>query len=240
MTIDLRLGRYEEVLSDARCDALILDAPYSDRTHSGHGTEERWGTGVPPGYDASERREIGYRPWTEADVDACVGFWADRCAGWMVSITDHVLAPAWAAAIAGTGRTVFAPLPFLSPGSRVRLAGDGPSSWTVWIIVGRPKAEKYLRWGTLPGGYHGPSPREGGVVGGKPEWLMRAIVSDYSRPGDTVCDPCAGGATTLIAASGLGRHAIGAEMDPETFAKAQARIKRGVQHDLFAGAPNGR
>jgi len=39
------------------------------------------------------------------------------------------------------------------------------------------------------------------IIGGKPMWLMRALVRDYSRPGNLVCDPCAGGATTLIAAA---------------------------------------
>jgi site-specific DNA-methyltransferase (adenine-specific) len=65
------------------------------------------------------------------------------------------------------------------------------------------------------------------VVGGKPLWLMRELVKDYSRPGELVADCCAGGATTLIAASLEGRRAIGAELDPDTFAKAQTRIAYG-------------
>ena len=53
-------------------------------------------------------------------------------------------------------------------------------------------------WGTLPGAYHGAPFDEGEntvtsskriVPGGKPTWLMRAIVGDYSRPGDLVVDP---------------------------------------------------
>lgn len=64
-------------------------------------------------------------------------------------------------------------------------------------------------------------------MGGKPLWLMRAIVGDYTNPGDVVVDPCAGGGTTLIAAAELGCTAIGAELDPETYAKAQARIAKG-------------
>jgi len=63
-------------------------------------------------------------------------------------------------------------------------------------------------------------------MGGKPEWLMRAIVRDYTRPGDLVCDPCAGGATTLIAAALEGRRAIGAECDPKTYELACKRIER--------------
>ena len=67
--------------------------------------------------------------------------------------------------------------------------------------------------------------------------LMRAIVRDYSRPGDLVCDPFAGGGTTLLAAVMEGRQAIGAELDPITFEKAEARLRGGYTPDLFTGAP---
>ena len=90
-----------------------------------------------------------------------------------------------------------------------------------------------MGWGTLPGAYVG-KPERMAVIGGKPLWAMRAIVSDYSRPGDLVVDPYAGGATTLIAAAELGRRAIGAEVDPETFEKAVARLEKGWTVDAFA------
>jgi len=56
---------------------------------------------------------------------------------------------------------------------------------------------------------------------------MRAIVRDYSRPGELVCDPCAGGGTTLLAAVLEGREAIGTELDPKTFELAVARLRKG-------------
>ena len=60
--------------------------------------------------------------------------------------------------------------------------------------------------------------------GGKSADLMRALIRDYSRPGDLVCDPCAGGGTTLLAAVQTGRRAVGSEMDPQTHAKAVQRL----------------
>jgi site-specific DNA-methyltransferase (adenine-specific) len=70
---------------------------------------------------------------------------------------------------------------------------------------------------------------------------MRAIIRDYSRPGDLIVDPCAGGATTLIAAAIEGRRSIGSEMDETTFKKAQARIKAGytplLDFDKFTPRP---
>jgi DNA modification methylase len=75
-------------------------------------------------------------------------------------------------------------------------------------------------------------------MGGKPLGVMRAIVRDYSRPGDIVCDPFAGDATTLLAAAMEGREAVGSECDESAFEAAQARLSRGYSLDMFAGAPS--
>ena len=246
--IDLRLGRYQDTMADVTCDALIVDAPYSAKTHAGHDTAPTVGTHSAhrsgkggTGYETSgngrtgsaptewERRAIDYEGFTAEDVRDFVDFFAPRTRGWIVSITDHILAPAWSAAMAAHGRYVFAPLAWMAPGSRVRLTGDGPALWTCQIVVSRPRTgtdrngRKFSKWGALPGGYVYTQQR-GIVVGNKPLALMLALVSDYSRPGDVVCDPCAGGGTTLRAASRLGRVAIGSEMDPDTWQKASGAL----------------
>jgi hypothetical protein len=235
----LRLGRWQEALAGVECDALIVDAPYSARTHSGH--DRGLDTGR---YDAingtsADRRAITYEGWTPEDVAAFVQDWSQRTRGWIVTITDHVLAPVWADALADQGRYVFAPLPWVAAASRVRLAGDGPSSWTCCIIVARPRTgndrngRPYSKWGTLPGAYLHTSDRPS-HIGGKPLALMEALVRDYSRPGDLVCDPCAGYGTTLAAALRQGRRAIGSEMDPETHARGLEYLDRnGRARDLF-------
>jgi hypothetical protein len=246
--IDLRLGRWEDALSDvADVDAVITDTPYSERTHSGHdeGTDSANDAakrlksgGRSPTFEfrASKltRRPITYKPWTEADVAKFVASWAPRTRGWIVSITDHVLAPHWESALNEAGRYVFAPLPFVAEGSRVRLAGDGPSAWTCWIVVSRPRSREFASWGTLSGAYVGGA-GERIIPGGKPLWLMRALVRDYTKRGDLIVDPCAGAATTLLAASIEGRRAIGAEVDPNTHELAMKRIRRGYTPSLDFG-----
>lgn len=228
--IDLRLGRWQDVLNDVHgVDALIVDAPYSVKTHKGHDYTHSVARGD------VKRKKLGYGAFGEKDVVRFVRCWDAATRGWFVTITDDVLAPIWQRALEEAGRYVFAPLPFVAPGSRVRLAGDGPSSWTCWIVVARPRSKKFSTWGTLPGAYVLPS-GEGGampIVGGKPLWLMRALVRDYSRPGDLVVDPCAGAATTLLAAAIEGRRAIGAEVDPATHAVAVERIAKGYTPTLF-------
>jgi site-specific DNA-methyltransferase (adenine-specific) len=244
--IDLRLGDYREVLADVECDALIVDAPYSSDTHSGHDG----GMGRPGNEDIGRiradgrttyhvaRRRLNYSAWTPEDVAAFVTWWAPRTRGWFVTITDHTLGPAWADALADAGRYVFSPLACVEPGSRVRLAGDGPAQWSCWCVVARPVS--LSRWGSLPGAYVVPrGAREVGaarkaVVGGKPLWLMQALVRDYSRPGDLVCDPCAGAGTTLLAAAIEGRRAVGAEMMAEHHALAIKRFARGFTPSLFS------
>lgn len=210
---DLRLGDWRRVLEDVEeVDAVICDPPYGERTHRGN---ERMDTVAP------ERRSIDYTAWTPADVLMFVAAWAQRCNGWFACMTSDDLIPAWRQAYAGAGLYDFAPVVITAP--RVRLSGDGPASSAVYLMVARPRKRRFLRWGALPGHYRAPVAR-GGHIGGKPVDLLRAIVRDYSRPGDLVVDPCAGYGTTLRAAVIEGRRAVGAEIDPETHAKGAARL----------------
>ena len=210
---ELRLGKWQDVMADVECDALIVDAPYSDRTHSGHDVA----------VNDDMKNAINYSAMSAENVREFVAHFSFRCRGWFVSITDHVLAPVWAASLEAAGRYTFAPLPFVETGSRVRMMGDGPSCWTCWVVVARPRNATFHKWGTLPGAYVDTSERKP-IVGGKPLGLMRSIIRDYTRPGDLVCDPCAGGGTTLLAARMEGRRSIGAEMMPEHYDIARRRL----------------
>lgn len=230
--MSLLLGDFREVLAPYTWDACIMDAPYGKRTHRGNDDIKS--------ADESERQSINYDHWTPKDVADAVEFIAPRTRGWICSITSHDLAPVWEHWLKWEGfvprRYVFAPVPIVVPGMAVRLQGDGPSSWTCWMVVARPRTAEAADWGTLPGAYV----RGRGAcdddkryhAGGKPLSIMRAIVRDYSRRGDVVCDPTAGMATTLIAAEIEGRKALGAERDPETYARAIERMRGPVQPAL--------
>lgn len=234
--IDLRYGGWQEALADvSQVDAIITDPPYSERTHSGHNR-------VLSGGRLPTRRTIDYSSWTPEDVAEFVEGWAPRCRGWFVALTSHDLWGAWERELERAGRYVFQPIPIVIPGMSVRLSGDGPSSWAIWAAVARPRTIEFSRWGTLPGAYwvrrHELSSSRTSITGGKPEILMRALVRDYSRRGDLVCDPCAGGATTLLAAMIEGRRAIGAEIDQETFEFAEGRLAQGYTPSFdFGEAP---
>lgn len=233
MSIDAQylFGTWQDMLATHAADCLIVDAPYSERTHVAHSKGK-----------ALERAPLNYACWGAPDVQTFVESWAPRIRGWFVTITDHVLAPFWSAALEAHGRYVFSPLAYVAPGSRVRLQGDGPSQWSTWIIAARPRTRDFAKWGTLPGAYVLPAGQRieekvRAVMGGKPLWLMRSLVRDYSRVGDLIVDPCAGAATTLRAAQIEGRCSIGAEPDPKHFAIGEALLSKRYTPTLFLESP---
>lgn len=226
--IVVHLGDCREILPEIGVvDHIITDPPFSEQTHSGHnGISSR-----------TNRTALNYGSLSEEEAVALATLFAARSAGWVVWFTDHTLAPTVRRTMKAAGRAVFAPLPFIQPGRSVRLSGDGPSSWTDWMVCARTSALK--KWGTLPGGYiAGEGWKDKEHMGGKPLRLMQAVVSDYSRPGDLVCDPCLGGGTTLVACVKLGRRGIGIERDPITFDKACRRIEAALREpDMFIAEP---
>ena len=213
---------WSELLDRARelggVDSLIVDAPYSERTHAGHdggtaqanGDDRVWTRSNGRVESKIVRRDIDYAHWSEEEVREFVTAWSPLVRGWIVSLTDDVLFGAWRSALADAGRQTFQDVPAVVSGMAVRLTGDGPSSWCIHAAVARPRTKLMASWGTLPGAYTGPSERQP-VVGGKPSWLMRALVRDYTRPGDLVCDPCGGAMTTGLACVMEGRRFLGGD-----------------------------
>lgn len=196
----------------------LVDPPYSELTHRGSDAA------VERSCDGANRAELGYEFWTPEDVHLFVASLNPLVTGWFCAMTDDVLAPSWRAAYQEAGRYDFAPVSIII--HKPRLVGDGPGSCTIRMPVCRPREKRFIGWGSLPGWYRA-NPAHSFVQGAKSLDLMRALVRDYSRPGDLILDPCAGGATTLLAARLEGRRAIGIEMDPETAQKAATLLKHG-------------
>ena len=214
-----------------RVDAVVTDPPFSARTHAGHDAVARLGS------DNSKREKLNYAALSESDCTALAIEFCRLCTGWICWITDFTLAPHIARELAASGRYVFAPLPFYQAGRSVRLSGDGPCSWTDWIVPARTSAQ--MRWGTLPGGYiAGEGWKDKERMGGKPLALMMQMVDHYSRQGQVVLDPFLGGGTTLVAAQKMQRLGIGIEIDAKSYATACKRVQDVVDlPPLFTPAP---
>lgn len=222
----LYLGDCAEILPlVGKVDAVITDPPYSERTHVGHDAS---GAG---------RAELGYAFLSVAEAYRLALSLSNICDGWIVWMTDHTLAPEISRALSDAGRYVFAPLPYFHAGRSVRLTGDGPCSWTDWIVAARTKAQS--KWGTLPGGYVATRGWDDKArMGGKPTALMDCLVRDYSRTGETVLDSHMGAGTTGVSCIRAGRKFIGCEIDPAIFSLACRRIEQAVaQGQLFAPEP---
>jgi site-specific DNA-methyltransferase (adenine-specific) len=215
----LYLGDCMDILPTLdKVDAVITDPPYSDRCHKGHDS------GATESRDGSKRANLGYASLNLQDIDLLAKFYVQVCTGWIVWMTDSDLALAVRTALEKQGRYAFAPLPFYQAGRSVRLTGDGPSSWTDWIVVARTKAQS--KWGTLPGGYiAGPGWNDKQRMGGKPTLLMDALVSDYSHSGQLILDTHMGAGTTGVACVRQGRKFIGCEIDLQAFEIACKRIE---------------
>jgi site-specific DNA-methyltransferase (adenine-specific) len=217
-----------------RVDAVIEDPPYGERTHAGQRHERM------SGYPRQDRAgnishvlsasgDLGYTHLTYENVAEMVAAAHAVSGGWVCTMTSHDLVPVYEAALREAGRYVFAPLPIVQSGMNVRLAGDGPSNWTVHLIVSRTTTKKC--WGTKPGAYItsrdyvAGKVAESSVSGGKPLGLMEAIIGDYTDKGDLVLDRFTGGGTTGVACIRTGRRFIGCERKPEHFAIAVKRLR---------------
>jgi len=205
-------------------DCVITDPPFDERTHAGHNRgilqanqRGRW---------PYQRRAIAFDALSDEQAAEVGTLSAKVARGWAVVYTSHKHGPIYERAFADAGRMTFPPLPVVKVGGRVRLVGDGPSTWTVWLVVARPRCKPFSRWGTLPGAYIMAGPIEKTpIAGGKDLGQVEPVVRDYSRPGDLVCDPFAGSGTTGVACIRLGRRFLGWELNPETFEIARKRLE---------------
>ena len=226
--VDLRLGRWQDVLADVRANHLIVDAPYSARTHG-----STWDVS-----DGSKRNWLAnsYTSWGQVEVAEAAQWAAEHVDGWVVSLTDHVLFPLWEEELRRCGYYVFSPVILVERARNVRLRGDGPACWATFVCVARKRGGK-ATWGALPGMYecHVLDRDTDKMLGGKPLKAMEHLIRDYSEEGDTVVDLCAGYGTTLLAAALHGRKAIGAEMDPATYELAKNRLNERLHSPLFDG-----
>lgn len=205
----IRLGRWQDALVDVQqCHSVITDPPYGASTHAG----ARSSTG---------EDGIAYEPFTSENVIEFVFQWSARTTRWIIALTSHDLIPAYEDAFKAAGMYGFAPVAIITKNPAPRMAGDGPTSSTVYAMVARRRTREASKWRSLPGHYIVPL-ASGGQGRGKPAELCRALVRDYSDPGDLIVDPFAGHGGIVRAAIGMGRRAIGAEMNQEAHAVAMS------------------
>lgn len=63
----------------------------------------------------------------------------------------------------------------------------------------------------------------------KPVYLLRQLIEIFTDSGDVVIDPCAGSASTLVAARECGRNSYGFEVDKKFYKLAQEKMLSQIQ-----------
>lgn len=216
MTTDLRFGRWQDVLQDVVCDVLCTDPPYSERVARGYRS----------GNNPDDTRGISYGYITKDDAEELAESWHTRTNRWALIWCDHVAWQWHESAWSRRGWMTFAPVIWVKKSAPPRMCGDGPASQADHLLVARPRVG-YVADGSRPGWYLAETPRAGhhyqGVTGNKDPAAVKALLDDYCRPGDIVCDPYAGSGTTLLCAKDM--TAIGAEVDPNHYRIASDRLR---------------
>jgi DNA modification methylase len=216
-------------LPDASVDHVITDPPYTSRVEFGY----RSGSSVKHNDKTTARKmTIPYGAVTAEDVTLLAREFHRIANRWILCFNDHVGWRWFSDELEEMGRYVFSPVVWVKGNPAPRFQGDGPCDACEYIVVSRPR-KKFASIGSLPGSYQfngvtSLASESMGLVGQKPIALMKKIICDYTKPGDTILDPYLGTGTTLRAAKDLGRTVIGIELDEGRCEMAARRMGQEV------------
>ena len=90
-------------------------------------------------------------------------------------------------------------------------------------LLGADRFVNHLVWAYVPA-INNMATERCGYPTQKPLALLEMLVGACCPPGGTVLDPVCGSGTTLVAASRLGRGAIGCDVNPDAVAIARGRL----------------
>ena len=219
----LYLGDCMEIMPTiASVDAVITDPPYSANTHKQAKTNKGNGRGVKL-VTFSAIDDVGFVKLADELLRVANG--------WVVSTCDYRHA-----ALMYEDRRFIRLGAWVKPNPMPQISGDRPGQgFETVLIMHAGKVAKCWNRGGGSGVWtfatHGCGTE---VPTQKPIGLLCALVSDFTKTGQTILDCCMGSGTTGIAALQLGRKFIGIEKDPKHFAIACERIKAAhAQHQLF-------
>lgn len=242
--VTLYHGRCEDVLPTLEAvDHVITDPPYSEHVH-GNARSSRMQSANDRGgrYGADTRRnvDLGFDHLTPELREVCAREFARLARRWVLVFSDVESPHLWRDDLVSAGldyvRTGF----WHKVGCTPQFSGDRPATAVEAITICHPKGRK--RWNG--GGSHAfwsvPIVLDRGKGGEKrvhttqkPESLMRALVDQFTDPGDVILDAFGGSATTAVAARYLGRKTILIE---ESEARAEVAAERlSGEHDTLFG-----
>ena len=227
-------------MADKSVDVCLCDPPYSEHVH---GKTRRGGASAPPVDGAGRNprssyhrvQDLGFASLSAETMTAAAAHLARLTRRWALVFCDVESSGSWQAALTAAGLDHVRIGAWVKLGSTPQFTGDRPAHGFETIVMAHPKGKKRWNGGGHAAVYTHPIVLErGGQSAGrdgyrvhttqKPLSLMIELVSLFSDPGETILDPFAGSGTTGCAALRLGRHFVGAEMDPQYHAVAVERL----------------
>jgi len=234
--MELRLGRWQDVLQDVtECDAVITDPPYEAEAHTLQRRVKRGPSYGVTGLDGREPKSapLSFEPLSFELREATGHFIARVCRRWALVFCQVEATELWRIAMEPMSyrRTCV----WIKPDAMPQYSGDRPGMGYESIVCCHAKGRSKWNGGGSLGVF-----RHNKNSGGKhdhqtqkPIPLMTELIRLFTDTDDLICDPYAGSGTTLLAAAIEGRYALGAECDPETYAKAVRRLSKGYTPNMF-------
>jgi len=236
-------------LGDKSVDHVITDPPYDEHTHK---AGRRGHTGYAEDHVSqratfNRNRELGFDPLTVAHMYALAGHFARVARRWVVVFCALEMTHHWRRECEREGLQYIRTMLWHKLGATPQFTGDRPAQACEAMVLFHPPGRKRWNGGGKHGFYEFPIVLDRGGrtprlhTTQKPLELMRALVADFTDPGDLVLDPFAGSGTTGVACRMLGRRFIGWEQNPDYAEIARRRIAgeeakpRAEQPSLFGG-----
>jgi len=244
---ELHLGDSLQVLPTlGRVDHVISDPPFEAEAH----TQQRRQLGRKVSHKTREVKPAAL-PFAAITADERIAvsrLMAEAAAGWVLVFCQAEAVKDWRESLEVGGAKYRRAMIWVKPDGMPQFTGDRPGMGYESIVAAWAGAGGSWWNG---GGKHGvfivPKHDAGHGHGGaknehpttKPIRLMGELVSLFSKPGDTVCDPFMGSGTTGVACVRGGRKFVGIEREPKYFDIACRRIEEAYkQPDMFVSAPS--
>ncbi len=224
-------------LPDQSVDHVITDPPYAPRAMKNATTQSMVQRRDGKEYD------FGYAALSDELRKAAAQQIVRIVRRWIEVWCDIESTGAWKQELEAAGARYIRTGVWVRTNGCPQFSGDRPAQGVEGCVIAHAPDGR-LRWngGGRPAVWTGPivNSQSGERIHSspKPEWLMMAQIRDFTEPGELVCDPFAGSATTGFAAITEGRRFIGWECSPQYHASATKRLQDAQkQESLFRVSP---